>query len=153
MAKKGKASKTKLKARRKAAAPKKTGKQKTAKAAKSPNLGVVPRWDLSNVYPGLESDQFEAAVQDLKTQLDELDAYTQAHRIGKSENGPVQGNTDELARVLADYLDKTNRILRLYATRPPGGWIPSWISLPCVCASRVLYSAVGSAEWAASCPA
>jgi oligoendopeptidase F len=116
MAKKGKASKTKLKARKKAAAPKKTGKQKTAKAAKSPNLGVVPRWDLSNVYPGLESDQFEAAVQDLKTQLDELDAYTQAHRIGKSENGPVQGNTDELARVLADYLDKTNRILRLYAT-------------------------------------
>lgn len=115
MAKKAKAPKRKLKATKKPAAPK-VAKKKTAKTTKSPNLGVVPRWDLSNVYPGLESDQFEAAVQDLKAQLDELDAYLQAHRIEKSEGGPAQSNPDELARVLADYLDMRNRILRLYVT-------------------------------------
>ncbi|MEX2162444.1 MAG: M3 family oligoendopeptidase [Anaerolineales bacterium] len=91
---------------------------KAVKPAKvqAKNLGNVPRWDLSNVYPGLNSDQFEAAVQDLKMQLDEIDSFLQRHKIQKNEAGPAQTSMDELARVLTDLLDKRNAVLRLYFT-------------------------------------
>lgn len=92
--------------------------KKTTKPAKvaAKNLGDVPRWDLSNVYPGLDSIQFEAAVEDAKSLLDEIDEYQKAHKVEKREGGPAQGNTDELARVLSDLVDKMNRIRRLYGT-------------------------------------
>ncbi len=92
--------------------------KKSTKAAKPQpkNLGKVPRWDLSNVYPGLQSDQFDAAFQDLKMQLDEIDATMQAHRIEKSEAGPVQTDIDELSLVMMELLDMRNRVLRLYST-------------------------------------
>src|SRR3990172_9184326 len=92
--------------------------EKVASNAKQPakNLGAVPRWDLTNVYPSLDSDQFEAAVQDLGMQLDEIDAFQQKHKVEKNEGGPVQSSTDELANVLSELLDKMNRVRRLYGT-------------------------------------
>src|SRR3990172_4983371 len=117
---------------KKAAKPKKAAKStkakkpsKPVKAAKkstktvkatSKNLGAIPRWDLSNVYPGLDSMQFEAAVADAKTQLDEMDELQKSHKVEKREAGPAQGNLDELARVLSDLVDKMNQVRRLYAT-------------------------------------
>lgn len=112
MAKKPKSLKKKLKPIK----TKKAGKKPVAKAATKNRLGTVPRWNLSNVYPSLDSDQFEAAVQDLKSQLDDLDSHMQAHKIEKSESGPVQASDDEIARVLSELLDKSNRVLRLYGT-------------------------------------
>ena len=123
----GKSPKAKAAKKLKTGKPLKTAK-KTAKLAKATikaakptkeqaiNLGTVPRWDLSNVYPGLGSDQFEAAVQDLATQLDELDSFIQRHRIEKNESGPAQADSEELARVMTELLDKRNAILRLYST-------------------------------------
>ncbi len=110
----------------------KTGKVKSStkpkvrakQAQKTKNLGAVPRWDLSNVYPGLESDQFEAAVQDLKMQLDEIDAFQAKHKVRKNESGAVQANADELATVLSELLDKMNRVRRLYGTL--GAYIASF---------------------------
>jgi len=102
--------------------------KRTAKPAKqtqkAKNLGMVPRWDLSNVYPGLESDQFEAAVQDLGMQLDEINAFQAKHKIKKNESGPVQAGADELATVLGELLDKMNRVRRLYGTL--GAYIASF---------------------------
>jgi len=116
MAKKKAAKKSpkKAKALKKPAKPAK----KTACKAKQPakNLGTVPRWDLSNVYPSLDSDQFQAAVQDLEMQLNEIDAFQKKHKVEKNEGGPVQSNTDELANVLSELLDKMNRVRRLYGT-------------------------------------
>ena len=84
MAKKKAAKKSpkKAKALKKPAKPAK----KTASKAKQPakNLGTVPRWDLSNVYPSLDSDQFQAAVQDLEMQLDEIDAFQKKHKVEKN---------------------------------------------------------------------
>jgi pepF/M3 family oligoendopeptidase len=93
-------------------------KSKAAKPVKtqSKNLGSVPRWDLSNVYPGLDSDQFDAAVHDLTAQLDEIESFMQSHRIEKNEAGPAQSTPDEVARVLTELLDKRNAVLRLYST-------------------------------------
>ena len=50
-------------------------------ADKKTALGEVPRWDLSNVYPDLDSKEFKAAVQELEKQLDGIEAYQKArHR-------------------------------------------------------------------------
>ncbi len=89
---------------------------KSAAKVAARNLGIVPRWDLNNVYPGLDSMQFEAAVADAKAQLDEIDTYQKTHKVEKRESGPAQGNTDDLARVLSELIDKMNRVRRLYAT-------------------------------------
>lgn len=118
-------SKKALKPAKKPAKPVKAAKKSTKQAkAKAPNLGNVPRWDLSNVYPGLDSDQFQAAVKDLESQLDELDAFMQRHNIEKSANGPAQTDPDELARVLTELLDKSNVVSRLYGTL--GAYIASF---------------------------
>lgn len=98
---------------------KKNAKPKSVKAVAkgaTRNLGALPHWDLSNVYPDLDSMQFEAAVEDAKAQLDDIDEYQKAHRVEKREGGPAQGNIDELARVLADLVDKMNQVRRLYGT-------------------------------------
>ncbi len=68
-----------------------------------------PHWDLSNVYPGLESDEFAQAVHRLTTGLDEMDAYIQAHGI--TRGGPVPQGPAVLADVLAGYLDRMNALL------------------------------------------
>ena len=97
--------------------PVKAAKKSTKPAkATSKNLGAIPRWDLNNVYPGLDSMQFEAAVADARTQLDEIDEFQKSHKVEKREAGPAQGNLDELARVLSDLVDKMNQVRRLYAT-------------------------------------
>ena len=111
-----KAAKAKAKAPKKSKAPKPVKASKKAAKAKSPNLGAVPRWDLSNVYPGLDSDQFQAAVQDLQMQLDDIDSFMQRHKIEKGEGGPAQSDIGELARVMAELLDKRNALQRLYNT-------------------------------------
>lgn len=113
---KSKAKPSKVKASAKPAKPSQKGK----------DLGAVPRWDLSNVYPGLESDQFEAAVQDLGTQLDEIDEFQAKHKVKKNEGGPVQSSADELATVLGELVDKMNRVRRLYGTI--GAYVASFIT-------------------------
>ena len=75
----------------------------------------LPRWDLSNVYPGLESEELKQAVGRLKAGLDELDAYLATHQIARG--GPVpEGGPPAVAAILNGYLDRTNPLLRLYLT-------------------------------------
>ncbi|MCW5886981.1 MAG: M3 family oligoendopeptidase [Anaerolineales bacterium] len=104
----------------KAKAPKKMIRKAASKpkaaAKRKANLGSVPRWDLSNVYPGLESAAFQAAVAELSAQLDGIDAYLVEQRIEKHAAGPLQTSSDAQAQVLAAVLDKMNAAMRLYGT-------------------------------------
>ncbi|MDA1330537.1 MAG: M3 family oligoendopeptidase [Chloroflexi bacterium] len=85
-------------------------------ADKKTALGEVPRWDLSNVYPDLDSKEFKAAVQELEKQLDGIEAYQKAHGIAKSEDGAKQSNAEDIGKVLADLLGRMNQVMRLYVT-------------------------------------
>lgn len=85
-------------------------------ADKQANLGNVPRWDVSNVYPSLESKEFQQAVKDVDQGLDALEAFLKKHNIQKSPDAPTQKNADELAGVVSQYLDLMNATRRLYAT-------------------------------------
>jgi oligoendopeptidase F len=74
----------------------------------------LPHWDLSTVYPGLESREFNQAVSQVKAQLDELDAYLSTHHIARG--GPTPTDPAALARTASGYLDGMNALLRLVGT-------------------------------------
>jgi hypothetical protein len=47
-------------------------------------MSTIPHWDLSNVYPSLESKEFEAAVAKVKSQIDDLEKLF-AEKISKMD--------------------------------------------------------------------
>ena len=75
---------------------------------------TLPHWDLSNVYPGLESQEFRHAASQIKSQLEDLDQYLAANEIARGGAFPQDAAT--LAATIGDYLDRMNAILRLGAT-------------------------------------
>jgi len=79
-------------------------------------LGQLPRWDLSNVYPGLQSESLKKALTDLKSRLDALDDYLDAQHISRTApNTPGQSVAETKSRI-DGYLDRANSGLRLYST-------------------------------------
>jgi pepF/M3 family oligoendopeptidase len=78
------------------------------------SLGAIPRWDVSNVYPGLESPEFRQAVEQLKAQISDLDAYLAAHSI--TPGATVAGDAQALAGTIGGYLDRANAMQRLQGT-------------------------------------
>jgi pepF/M3 family oligoendopeptidase len=76
---------------------------------------ALPHWDLSNVYPGLESEEFKRAVGRLKADLDDLDDYLSAHGIERQGN-VLDGDPIAVAATIGGYLDRMNALQRLYQT-------------------------------------
>ena len=76
--------------------------------------GPLPHWDVSNVYPGLESEQFKQGVAELARRLDELDAYMAEHQIGRKAETKAQDFA--LNQIISGYLDRRNALMRLYRT-------------------------------------
>jgi pepF/M3 family oligoendopeptidase len=76
---------------------------------------ALPHWDVSNVYPGLESEEFAQAVRQLSAGLGELDAYLEANRIARGWPIPA-GGPAALAATLGGYLDRMNGLVRLLGT-------------------------------------
>lgn len=79
----------------------------------------LPQWDLSNVFPGLESDEIVAAVKALEHQLDVLDRYVADGEIGSipqspGKLGPAQSRQNGI--LIAGYLEQMNAILEQYGT-------------------------------------
>ncbi len=73
---------------------------------------ITPRWDLSNVYPGLEAPEFLAAVADVTRQLDELEALF-AGRVAPA--GPDAGIT-AIGPLLGEVIDRFNAVNELAGT-------------------------------------
>ena len=75
---------------------------------------ILPHWDLSNVYPGLESEEFGQAIGLIAAQVGDLDQYLTAKEI--TRGGRVPQEPAAVAETISNYLDKMNAILRLGAT-------------------------------------
>jgi oligoendopeptidase F len=75
----------------------------------------APRWDLSNVYPSLESNEFKAAVADYKKQVAELQDYFD-EVVTKAT---IQTAPQELAAIIGDVVDRFNSAETLSATIGP----------------------------------
>ena len=81
--------------------------------AQQANLGPLPHWDLSNVYPALESDELKRDIAQLKHDLDALQAFADAHQIRKG--APAQED-DAAQAALNGYLDLANDLLKRFGT-------------------------------------
>lgn len=73
----------------------------------------LPRWDLSNVYPSLESEEFKNATADLKRRADAFDHFLDEHRVSRSNTGAT---LRDATLITEEYLNAMNPTLRLYST-------------------------------------
>ncbi|HEY2980617.1 MAG TPA: M3 family oligoendopeptidase [Anaerolineales bacterium] len=76
---------------------------------------IAPHWDLTNVYPSLDSTKFKAAVEDYKKQVVELQDYFD-EVLGKAT---AKTAPKELSAIIGDVVDRMNSIQTLSATIVP----------------------------------
>ncbi|MBM3318020.1 MAG: M3 family oligoendopeptidase [Candidatus Eisenbacteria bacterium] len=74
----------------------------------------LPRWDLTNVYSGLEADDFMAAFRQAQSELAGLEAFVQEHAVGRLDAPP--DDAAPAAAILEELLGRLNALLRLYGT-------------------------------------
>jgi len=75
----------------------------------------APRWDLSNVYPSLESKEFKAAIADYKKQVTTLEKFFKI-KLGKAD---AKTKAKDLAPLIGKAIDQINSIQTLAATIEP----------------------------------
>ena len=76
------------------------------------NSDTPPRWDLSNVFPSLESEQFQAAFQDYQKRISDLEKqFTEQTDKAGSKTPP-----DQLASILSELIGQYNSLLKLGGT-------------------------------------
>ncbi len=74
----------------------------------------LPHWDLSNVYPGLESEDFKKDADLLRRQLTELDELLARERVARVTRVP--DDAAGVARVMEEVLGRFNEMTPLLAT-------------------------------------
>src|SRR5436190_6517910 len=79
----------------------------------APVQQTLPHWDLSNVYPALDSPEFLAAVDDLTQKLDGLERFLDEHQVGRGH--PAAAPT-QMEAVASGYLTQTNALLIVSGT-------------------------------------
>src|SRR6185503_13972163 len=75
----------------------------------------APRWDLSNVYPSLESEEFKAAVEDYKKQVTALEKFFKS-KLNKTD---AKTKAKDLAPLVGKAIDQINKIQTLSSTIAP----------------------------------
>ena len=90
------------------------------------NLTRPPHWDVSNIYPALDSPEYQADFEYLKTSLDALAAYLEEHQIQKSDAGPAQQTPQEVAEILDHLIETVNDLSDLAQTM--GGYIHAFVA-------------------------
>ena len=76
----------------------------------------LPRWDLTNVYPALDSQEFKKASKEFIKQIEGLDAYLAEHGIASTNSKASEEDVDSLAAAVAGLLDRLNEALALAGT-------------------------------------
>ena len=72
----------------------------------------APRWDLTNVYPSLESKEFQNAVKEYKGLLDKLEKFYKS----KISKATAKTSAKELGSLLGKSVDQFNAIYELSGT-------------------------------------
>ncbi|MFO8034282.1 MAG: M3 family oligoendopeptidase [Candidatus Bipolaricaulota bacterium] len=73
------------------------------------NNQKLPRWDLTPLFPSLDSREFQAAWEDLKSRIQELEPLLEKHEVGprpmrESDRAAFQKITGAMNEVLEAYL-------------------------------------------------
>ena len=72
------------------------------------------RWDMTNVYPSLDSKQFKNAIKTYKSSLDEMDVFFKKASKADSKTDPKK-----LGKLLGESVDRLNALLELSNTIQP----------------------------------
>jgi len=75
-------------------------------------MSTPPRWDLSNVYPSLDSKEYEAALATLKDQIDGLEKLI-AEKVARMD---ARSPLAELSAFLGEAIDRFNALDEASAT-------------------------------------
>ncbi len=75
-------------------------------------MSTPPRWDMSNVYPSLESKQFKSALKKLTILLDELETFL-AKKVSKAS---AKTEPKKLGKLLGESVDRFNALYELSNT-------------------------------------
>ncbi|MDW8396479.1 MAG: M3 family oligoendopeptidase [Anaerolineae bacterium] len=75
---------------------------------------ALPQWDVSGIFPALESTEFAEATLRLETQLSAAEAFLDAAHIRRGGAAPAEDAA--LASLLDEALTRLNALLELYAT-------------------------------------
>jgi pepF/M3 family oligoendopeptidase len=82
---------------------------------------TAPRWDLTNVYPSLESKEFKSAVKKYKSMLDEMESFYKKASKADSKTEPKK-----LGKLLGESVDRFNALFELSSTL--GSFIYSFVT-------------------------
>jgi oligoendopeptidase F len=75
----------------------------------------LPRWDMRNVYPSLDSPEFKQALQTLGEMLEDLDEYILGQNIDPSK--PIkESDSARLASIIEGFIDQINAAWNLSET-------------------------------------
>ena len=86
------------------------------------STATPPRWDLSNIYPALDSREFEDALKELKSQLDDFEVFIN-EKVAKSA---TNASTAELTAITKSLIERFNESNELGETL--GAYIYSFIT-------------------------
>src|SRR5574340_1118001 len=75
------------------------------------SVSVPPRWDLTNVYPGLDSAQFEADIKRWQAMIGDVDKH-----LSQLEQLDAATDPGRLTRQVNELLDEVNRMFLLGRT-------------------------------------
>jgi pepF/M3 family oligoendopeptidase len=78
------------------------------------NLGHLPHWDVSTVYPTLESDELKCAIQDCEKRIKALEKFLNQHAIRKTDKPPR--GIAVTREALAGYLARFSALIEQYQT-------------------------------------
>jgi pepF/M3 family oligoendopeptidase len=84
----------------------------------------IPHWDLSNVYAGLDADDFLTDVNRLKANLAELERTIADQGVGRLEKPPA--DPEATASLLEDLIGRFNETIMLLRTL--GSYVYSFVS-------------------------
>jgi oligoendopeptidase F len=74
----------------------------------------APRWDMTNVYPSLDSKQFKNAIKQYKTSLDEIEIFFKKASKADSKTDPKK-----LGKLLGESVERINALGELAGTINP----------------------------------
>jgi pepF/M3 family oligoendopeptidase len=83
---------------------------------KQGNHSTPPHWDVSNVYPGLESPEFLADNRSLSAMLETLERYLGENQVGDNPQGQGVKTPAKLASLLDELVSQMNDLLSLAFT-------------------------------------
>ncbi|MBI5963165.1 MAG: M3 family oligoendopeptidase [Chloroflexi bacterium] len=74
----------------------------------------APRWDMTNVYPSLESKEFKTAIKKYKSLLDEMEVF-----FKKASKADAKTEPKKLGQLLGESVDRFNALFELSNTIEP----------------------------------